>query len=302
MRHVPHPPSRAPARALLAAGVALLVTAFVVPEAASRSALPEPASFAAADRGGTMAFVVGDFGTGSAAEYEVAAAMEVAAGVLRPSAVLTTGDNLYGGDVSRLWDEPFAWVATAAIPTWISWGNHDVESPGRLRLVQETFDPPGFWYRRSLGGATVLFLDGNRPLLAEQRRWLEGELVAAAGDPVIVVMHQPPYSCSRHGGDAAVRAAWSDLFARRGVDLVLAGHDHNYQRLVVDGVTYVVTGGGGRHLYDVAESRCPAEVREIMASDDEHHHFVVLGVNGRRVEVRAYTASGDLIDVHGMDV
>ncbi len=58
-------------------------------------------------------------------------------------------------------------------------------------------------------------------------------------------MHQPPYSAGYQGSDRAVREAFSPIFERHGVQLVLSGHDHDYQRSVpIGGVTYVVSGAG----------------------------------------------------------
>jgi len=66
-----------------------------------------------------------------------------------------------------------------------------------------------------------------------------------------VIMHVPLFTSSIiHPKDSQpVRQAWHDKFAGAGVPLVLSGHSHNYERLVVDGVTYVVTGGGSSQLY-----------------------------------------------------
>ena len=70
----------------------------------------------------------------------------------------------------------------------------------------------------------------------EQTRWLEETLRDGRRDPsvdwIVVQMHQCPCSSSRtgNGSDAALRAAWQPLFDRYQVDLVLSGHDHDYER------------------------------------------------------------------------
>ena len=62
----------------------------------------------------------------------------------------------------------------------------------------------------------------------------------------IAVFHHPPYTCGGHAGNTDVARRWVPLFERYGVQLVLSGHDHNYQRFAArNGVTYVVHGGGG---------------------------------------------------------
>jgi hypothetical protein len=69
-----------------------------------------------------------------------------------------------------------------------------------------------------------------------QTHWLESTLMAASKDPsvdwIIVQMHQDALSSSKHGNgsDKGIREAWLPLFDRYGVDLVLCGHDHDYER------------------------------------------------------------------------
>jgi hypothetical protein len=70
----------------------------------------------------------------------------------------------------------------------------------------------------------------------EQTRWLQSTLMAASKDPaidwIIVQMHQDALSSSKNGNgsDKGIREAWLPLFDRYGVDLVLCGHDHDYER------------------------------------------------------------------------
>ncbi|MDP9072293.1 MAG: metallophosphoesterase [Actinomycetota bacterium] len=60
-----------------------------------------------------------------------------------------------------------------------------------------------------------------------------------------MVLHHPPYSSGKHGSTPGARERLEPILARHDVDLVLAGHDHHYERThPIDGVTYVVSGGG----------------------------------------------------------
>jgi 3',5'-cyclic AMP phosphodiesterase CpdA len=80
-----------------------------------------------------------------------------------------------------------------------------------------------------------------------QLAFLEATLRDATERWRIVAVHAPPYSAGYQGSDLAVRAAFTPLFVEYGVQLVLSGHEHDYQRSqVIDGVTYVVSGAGGR--------------------------------------------------------
>ena len=241
------------------------------------------------------ALVVGDFGDGSPQQLAVANAMRSIAEEREVSAIITTGDNLYVTD-ARAWTEPFGWVDAQGIPVWVSWGNHDIQSGPRRRLVETLFDPPGRWYAKRLGGSTlVVFLDANQPGNAEQLGWLEETLGdhGRAG-AVIAVFHQPAFSCSLHGSSRSVQQAWVPMFERFGVDLVLSGHDHNYQRFEVGVTTYIVSGGGGGVLYRVTS--CPGGTDQPSVFVDQDRHFVHLVISDASISVRAISSDGELLD------
>ncbi|HTI38813.1 MAG TPA: Ig-like domain-containing protein [Vicinamibacterales bacterium] len=106
------------------------------------------------------------------------------------------------------------------------------------------------------------FLDPTRQ--AEQLRWLEADLAATTQPWKVAVLHRAPYSSGgEHGSSLDVRVAFGPLFERYGVELVLSGHEHDYERTVPirestvptdHAVTYVVTGGGGAPLYPAGTS------------------------------------------------
>jgi hypothetical protein len=108
------------------------------------------------------------------------------------------------------------------------------------------------------------------------------------------VFHQPAYSCARHDSTPAVIENWVPLFEASGVDVVLNGHDHNYQRLLRHGVTYVVTGGAGTGLYAV--DACQAGDPPLVASEDDVHTFVTVEGTRDRLRLRAVDQYGDIVD------
>ena len=87
---------------------------------------------------------------------------------------------------------------------------------------------------------------------------------------------------------------WGPVLERHRVALVLNGHDHNYQRFVsTAGVSYVVTGGGGRQLYPVAP--CPAGTPRRVAGV-ARNHFTAVEVRRRSLTVQAVATDGTVID------
>ena len=87
-----------------------------------------------------------------------------------------------------------------------------------------------------------------------------------------------------------MRQAWHDKFSGAGVPLVLSGHSHNYERLVVDGVTYVVTGGGSSQLY-------PAFIVDPLSQAFSwSSHFVLLEFYEDQIKILAIDKNGKILD------
>jgi hypothetical protein len=110
---------------------------------------------------------------------------------------------------------------------------------------------------------------------AEQLSWLESDLAATRQPWKVALFHRSPYSAGgEHGSDLAVRAAFSPVFERYGVQLSLSAHEHTYERThplresaTGTAVTYIVAGGGGAPLY-------PAGTADWTAFTASRHHYV----------------------------
>ncbi|MBI4260779.1 MAG: metallophosphoesterase [Actinobacteria bacterium] len=255
-----------------------------------------PATIGAPDR--VHLVVIGDFGSGTADEMAVSAAIRDWTDGRPIDALVTTGDNVYEDghpdEFDRAWRQPYGWVEERGIPVIASLGNHDVKTDDG-EPVMELLGMPHRWYERSAGPVDILVLDSNDPFSQEQAEWLEERLAASTAPWQLVILHHPPNSCADHGSDLQVRAVWLDDLEEGGADLVLAGHDHVYQRFApIDGVTHVVTGGGGAELYDVRA--CPEGTPEPAAFDDREHHFLYLTITPDRIRGTAVSAAGRVLD------
>jgi hypothetical protein len=272
-------------RQALAAGVVPLLSAVAGCDAPGTGRSPAdpptpapttaPASQPA--RAGLVAF--GDFG-GGPAQAAVARAMERWAATHRVDALVTTGDNVYERGEPELFaaqlDEPYRELRRTR-PLWATLGNHDVAA-GHGATQLRHLGLPDLPYARTLPGLRLLFLDANRVDEA-QTGWLDAQLARPGPEAPVVVFHHAAWSCSRHDSNERVRRAWVPLLERHRVPLVLNGHDHNYQRFVsAGGVTYVVTGGGGRSLYPV--DGCAAGAPERVAAHVRHHFTAVEAGDG----------------------
>ena len=236
--------------------------------------------------------VVGDFGGGGSPEADIAG--RIAAD--HPDMVISTGDNVYpaGEDVdypAKLFQDYAA--AFAEAPFWTAWGNHDYYDPGavasHLNLTQPNNES---WFSFNCSSVHVLVLDTEIPYAqgSPQYAFAQSDLASASAPWKIVVVHRPPYSSSSSA--SGVRAAYQPLFEQYGVDVVFQGHSHNYERSnPINGVTYVVTGGGGNGLNSF--SGAPPSWSAFRAAE---YHYVQLGVTAGALSMTARRRDGTILD------
>ncbi|HEX5614066.1 MAG TPA: metallophosphoesterase [Acidimicrobiia bacterium] len=232
---------------------------------------------------------VGDSGSRLAATADAVARID---GSDPFDSVLLLGDNVYpAGDPKRLQTtvfQPFAPELDHGAALLAILGNHDVRD-GHADSQVAALGMPGRWWARTFDDVLVVGLDSNATDDPDQLAWLEETLAASAARWKIVAVHHPPYSAGYQGSDHGVRDRFSPLFARYGVQLVLSGHEHDYQRSVpIDGVTYVITGGA-------SGTRRTGE-RDFTAVSFSWHHFVDLHVFADRAVLRAVNQSGRVAD------
>ena len=238
----------------------------------------------------TRIAVAGDVGTGSPAEWATAELMDAAEESAVFDALLLLGDNVYPhGDPDRLGEtvfRPFADVLDGDTVLLGVLGNHDVtgdHASGQMARL----GMPWRWYTQTFGDVLVIVLDSTQPESAEQLDFLRRELVDSNATWKIVALHHPPYSAGAHGSDMATRDAFEEIFVDHDVDLVLAGHDHDYQRSVLlGGVTYVVSGGAAKVR--------PTGQDAFTAFSASALHFVTLDVWDDRLVVTAFSQAGVL--------
>lgn len=238
---------------------------------------------------------MGDFGTATASENDVAAAVRAREPEL--DALVTTGDNIYpGGEPARFeaaWHRPYGWVAQSRLPVVASIGNHDVRTSGGAPVMR-LLGMPGPFYERTIDPVRFIVLDSNRPSDPEQDRFLTTTLARPDPGWTVVVFHRPAFTCGIYGEGAESVRRWHPALVAAGVDLVLSGHDHNYQRFhEVDGVTYVVTGGGGAKPYPMR--RCLAG-NPPPAASAVVHHFTEVTATRQELSIRAVDVRGAHLD------
>jgi predicted phosphodiesterase len=262
--------------------------------------------------------VIGDSGFGEAVTYQLAE--EMASHF--PEFVIHTGDLVYSvyqdssppdAFIRKLY-QPMAELLHIA-PIYPVFGNHEGygDTFWRDRPFYYTAFPPlenglsgddfgGIsdqrdWYAFSRGEYQFIFLNSQQfysaKFLEEQNAWLQEKLVDNTSLTNIVIFHIPPFTSGRHRDDGVpIRQAWVPLFEDGDVVLVLSGHDHNYERLELNGITYIVSGGGSNKLYGKQETR---EESKFFAAQS---HFVILDLYPDHVETTAYGLGGEILDSH----
>ena len=223
--------------------------------------------------------------------------------------VLYLGDNFYSAGVSSiadpLWGTAFTNVYDfGALPYFYAVaGNHDHRGSALSQVDYSYLNPvwrmPALSYAFSwtLGGGeqinflgidTTILVDGGMDTEAHLQ-WIKRRLEAVSGGRIIVFGHHPVYSAGSHG-DTHVLVDWLlPLMSRHGVDLYLAGHDHDLEvRRPVDGVHFVVSGAGGRLRPITAESE------SLYAAEEPGGVIIDISATGFALTVRESDTSSDV--------
>jgi hypothetical protein len=250
----------------------------------------------------------GDIANGS---YLTNAAATAAIIVRMPQAtVYTLGDNAYlrgtSGQFSAFYQPTWGQFLDRTHPAP---GNHEYYSLGAhgyFAYFGARAGPPDLgWYSFDLHNWHIVSLNSEHVDLEAQRAWLEKDLRGTAKPCILAYWHHPLFSSgSEHGDDRRdpgrrTGRFWDALLAR-GADVVLNGHDHNYERFELQdasgvpspvGLREFVAGTGGAELR-VMGSRKPHSV----VFDNTHHGVLLLTLHANSYEWRFLATDGSTPD------
>jgi hypothetical protein len=248
--------------------------------------------------------VIGDYGETGSGE----AAMARLVKSWQPEFIITTGDNNYPEGAAETIDANIGQYFHEYIAPYKgkygsgasqnrffpSLGNHDWMTADAKPYL-DYFELPGNErYYDFVRGAVHFFAvdsDPNEPDGFEpgskQALWLKDKLSTSTARWQIVYMHHPPYSSSRHGSTGSSQWPYKEW----GADLVLGGHDHSYERLLVGGLQYIVIGLGGRLIYPFVVTAQGSQVRFNdtlgalrVAANDQALVCNFITIDGKRVD------------------
>lgn len=238
----------------------------------------------------------GDTRTDSTAHQSVVDRMELEDAIV----VLHSGDLVQNGGELAQWNTFFditkdLFSRMAFMPAL---GNHENNDP----LYFDFFalpnnSPPSNeqWYSFTVGGVHFVALSTETDYSegSPQYTWLDSNLAQASttADWIFVYLHRPPFSSGSHGSDMNVRNTLCPVFETYGVDAVFSGHDHLYERSLYNGITYIVTAGGGAPLYDPNQNPNPYQIYA-----EKTYHFCRVTVDALTCLIEAVKPNGTVFD------
>lgn len=250
---------------------------------------------------------IGDYGYAGPAERDVANLIKG----WNPDFIITLGDNNYDVGDSTTIDQNIGQYfheyiyqykgrygpRTSSNRFFPSLGNHDYYTRNG-EAYRDYFTLPGNGrYYELVRGDVHLFALNSDPqepdgisATSVQAQWLRARLTASTARWKVVYLHHAPYSSGFHGGTVALR--WP--FREWGASVVLAGHDHNYERLLADGLPYIVNGAGGRSIYKTA--RAPVAESKFFYNGD--YGALLLDASPDSLNMRFYSRKQELIDTY----
>ncbi len=217
----------------------------------------------------------------------------------KPSFLIHLGDHVRLGGEDKQWNRYFAnsHPLLAELCEWPVAGNHDYQkAPGdqMFRAIFDLKDSTQYLFRHA--GATFIVLDTYRFDEAKLGWFVKTlESIPAGAGPIIVAMHDSVYSSGkRKPGNVRIREALQPVFEKSGVDVVLSGHEHHYERMnPINGVIYIIAGSAGAPARPLDEGNQGGDFTAHIAA---HENFMVFFVDGKKMSGKAIAASGEVFD------
>jgi len=238
--------------------------------------------------------IIGDTGTGSEKQYQVGEMMAQYHQIFPFTFALMLGDNMYGGEAAKDYQQKFQGayqkLLDKEVKFYASLGNHDLKTQVNYKL----FNMDGKEYYRFTKGNVAFYALNSTYMDKRQVAWLESELAKDTSEWKICFFHHPPYSSGgKHGSDKPLREIVEPIFVKYGVNVVLAGHDHFYERVKPQkGIYYFVSGASGKLRSGDVKKNSPLTAKAF----DKDLHFMMAEVSGDQLYFQVISRSGETVD------
>ena len=246
-------------------------------------------------KNGSVKFaVIGDTGTGD--KHQVAVAKQLAATRAKfPfEFVVMVGDNIYGGNSARDYDRKFAIpykpLLDANIKFYAALGNHD--DPSERYYKPFNMSGERYYTFKPADGVRFFALDSNY-MDEMQLKWLDEQLATSGSEWKIAFFHHPPYSSGEtHGSNETLRTQLEPRFVKAGVNVVLTGHEHFYERIKPQkGIAYFITGSSAKlREGNITQTALTAK------GFDSGYTFMIVEIVGNDLYYQTITDTGKTVD------
>ena len=238
--------------------------------------------------------VVGDTGTGSEQQQELANIMLRYRQVFPFEFVLMMGDNLYGSekaiDYKKKFENVYKPLLDQKIKFYAALGNHD-ESNERF---YEFFNMDGQEYYHFKKGNVSFYALNSNYMDKKQVDWLNDKLATDTAPWKIAFFHHPPYSSgSAHGSDTKLREIIEPIFLKYGMNVVFTGHEHFYERIKPQkGIYYFISGAGGKLREGNVKQGSPLTAKAF----DRDMSFMLVEINGDQMYFQVISRANETVD------
>lgn len=218
------------------------------------------------------------------------------------SFVCHTGDMVGDGSQWSLWEQflEITEPLRTRLPFCSAIGNHDLPRENAVRAMRQMPGIPpdvsesATYYGFDAGFVRIAMLDSESMIGGDDRQceWVRAFFAQAPDRFKIIMLHRPLWSPGPNGSCGIIREKLVPIIRETGVRLMFTAHDHMYYRTYREGLTQVITAGGGAPLYDV-------ESPEVIIEGDvlnKTHHYCRVDVRLDAVTVTALDYEGRVID------
>jgi Calcineurin-like phosphoesterase len=238
--------------------------------------------------------VIGDTGTGTDKQHELAQVMMRYRQAFPFEFVLMMGDNMYGSektvDYKQKFEDVYRPLLDQKVKFYAALGNHD-ESNQRF---YEFFNMEGQEYYRFTKGNVSFYSLNSNYMDKKQIDWLNEKLAADTSEWKVAYFHHPPYSSgAAHGSDTKLREVVEPIFLKNGVQVVFAGHEHFYERIKPQkGIYYFISGSGGKLRKGDVKKGSPLTDKAF----DGDMSFMLIEVAGDQMHFQVVSRTGETVD------
>jgi hypothetical protein len=237
--------------------------------------------------------VIGDSGTGDRPQFAIGDLMARYHGIFPFDFVLMLGDNIYGSKSANgfraKFEDPYRKLLDANVKFYASLGNHDHSD----EIYYKPFNMSGKRYYNFRVENVEFFALDSTYMDPPQIDWFSRQLYASSAAWKICFFHHPLYSNARyHGEDVDLRTQLEPLFRKFGVNVVLNGHQHVYERLKPqNGASYIVLGNSGQlRPHDLRPATSTAK------GFDTDQAFMLVEIAGTQLSLQTISRTDQTVD------